>query len=73
MALDTASKRGSSLNFFNEFMDVTFPFPDGTIDAGDRQHALGCYSGILADAPVAVSGVLVRYRRPPWRVKGIFK
>lgn len=70
MALDTASKRGSSLNFFRG--NATLPLPDGTIDDGDRQHALGCYSGIPSDAPSAATP-LQRYRRPPWRVKGIFK
>lgn len=47
MAVDTLSKRVSALN-------ISLPIPDGTISAGDRQHVLWTYSGILAAAPAAV-------------------
>ena len=47
MALDTANKRSSAI-----FVGIPFrgkyPFPDGTIDAGDRQHAAGYYRGVVA-------------------------
>ena len=47
MAIDTAAKRGSVLNFCNPF-DHIMPIPDGSINAADRQNLIGMYSGILA-------------------------
>lgn len=46
MAIDTAAKRASALNAFKRRR--VLPIPDGTIGQGDRQHAAGFYSGILA-------------------------
>jgi hypothetical protein len=48
MAIDTAAKRLSS---FCDGMPWNFgpPFPDGTIDQGDRQTVAFTYSGILAE------------------------
>ena len=41
MAVDTANKRAS-------VSGDMLPFPDGTIDQGDRQHTAGDYRGILS-------------------------
>lgn len=49
MALDTASKRGSAIHHGCPWRGL-FPFPDGTIDQGDRQHAAFLASSILAGA-----------------------
>ena len=49
MAVDTAAKRQSSLNFLRAF-SLRLQFPDGTIDQGDRQTSLISYSGIAAAA-----------------------
>lgn len=50
MAVDTASKRASAFNY-NSFL-LILPIPDGSIDGGDQQHLLDCYSGINFDTPV---------------------
>ena len=55
MAVDTASKRGSAICMLCPWRAIP-PIPDGTIDQGDRQHAAWMYSGILAGAPVIVTG-----------------
>jgi len=49
MAIDSEAKRRSALAFggFNR----TLPAGDGTIDQGDRQHALWQWRGILASPP----------------------
>ena len=44
MAVDTAAKRFSMMNF-SDGVQVP-PLPDGTIGQGDKQHLLDCYSGI---------------------------
>lgn len=49
MAIDTAAKRSSALNFGDGTTLHLLPFPDGTIDGGDKQHLLDCYSGIAFD------------------------
>ncbi len=51
MAVDTKDKRMSAFNYCDPF-DHILPDVDGTVDAADRQHLWGMYSGILADAPV---------------------
>ena len=44
MAVDTAEKRFSMMNFSD---GVSIPFvPDGTVELADRQHLLDAYSGI---------------------------
>lgn len=53
MAVDTATKRYSMINFGDG--DRQFAVPDGTITTGDRQELLALYSGLAADAP-AVGG-----------------
>jgi hypothetical protein len=52
MALDTANKRGSTIGEFS-FLEV-LPFPDSSVDAGDRQQVAWTYRGILAGASVAI-------------------
>lgn len=68
--LDTVSKRRSMLQFLRPSFN-TPPIPDGTIDAGDRQHFLYLYAASSVPA-VADGGVwpwprtFVRpIRRPP--------
>lgn len=44
MAVDTAAKRFSMMNFSD---GVQVPMlPDGTVGQGDKQHLLDCYAGI---------------------------
>lgn len=52
MAVDTAEKRMSALNFGLPLF-WTLPEADGTVGQDDRQHLLGLYAGILAGAVVA--------------------
>lgn len=54
MALDTALKRLSAVCVGSPWRGV-LPYPDGTLAQGDRQTVAYLYSGILAQAPVAVS------------------
>ena len=56
MAVDTAEKRFSMLNFGDGTTIHLLPEPDGAIDLDDRQHLLDCYSGIAFGAPVVVTG-----------------
>lgn len=60
MAVDTLSKRVSALN-------KSLPIPDGTLDAGDRQHIAWSYSGILA-SPIFLNLAIVlsRITLRPW-------
>ncbi len=51
MAIDTAEKRLSMLNFGLPWW-TTLPASDGAIDAGDRLHLLGLYSGIAVAVTV---------------------
>ncbi len=53
MAVDTKDKRFSMINFGSGVDDHILFDPDGTIDSPDKQHMLGCYSGIAFDPPVA--------------------
>src|SRR3972149_6490001 len=53
MAIDTAAKRSSCLDF-EEVWTAGIPFPDGAVAQADRQHLLWSYSGILV-GPAAVS------------------
>lgn len=56
MALDTASKRISSVGLFGRILAL--PLPDATLGQGDRQHIAWTYSGILAGATVALEFIL---------------
>lgn len=51
--LDTAAKRSSGINVASPWRS-RLPFPDGTINQGDRQAVAFMYSGISAGAPVVV-------------------
>jgi hypothetical protein len=53
MAIDTAAKRSSAVHVGAAWRGQV-PFPDGTIDQGDRQAVALLYSGILAGEPVAI-------------------
>lgn len=53
MALDSRSKRASSVNFLKPYA-LDLILPDGAIGQGDRQHIIWDYSGILAIAPVVI-------------------
>lgn len=46
MAIDTAAKRSSALDF-EEVWTAGIPFPDSIVDQGDRQHLLWSYAGII--------------------------
>jgi hypothetical protein len=55
MAVDTAEKRFSMLNFGDgNHWHMTFQV-DGSVDLDDRQHLLDCYSGIVFQGGVAPS------------------
>ena len=49
MAIDTAAKRSSCLDF-EEVWTAGIPLPDGAVGQADRQHLLWSYSGILVSA-----------------------
>ncbi len=53
MAVDTAEKRFSMLNFGDGNNWHMLPQVDGSIDLDDRQHLLDCYSGIVFAGGVA--------------------
>ena len=55
MGLTSRSKRASSIGVLAAFI-LAPPFPDGTIQAEDRRHIAGCYSGYLAPIITRVSG-----------------
>ena len=50
MAVDTPAKRSSMLNWACGLSFNLLPIPDGSYDAGDRQHLLGLYRGIAFGA-----------------------
>lgn len=50
MAVDTAEKQSSMLNWVCGVSFNLLPIPDGAYDAGDRQHLLGLYRGIAFGA-----------------------
>ena len=49
MAIDSREKKTSLLGYGLPFR-VSLPYPDGTLDQGDRQHLIGLYAGILASS-----------------------
>jgi hypothetical protein len=66
MAVDTAEKRFSMLNFGDgNHWHMTFE-ADGTVDLDDRQHLLDCYSGIAFGAPAG--NVLASQLRAAFRM-----
>ena len=56
MAIDTAAKRLSILDFGEE-TTPGIPYPDGTFNQADRQHFLWLYSGILVGGAVVVETI----------------
>lgn len=52
MAIDTASKRFSMMNFGTQPIAPLF-IPDGTVNDGDKYHMLTLYFGIALNSPVA--------------------
>lgn len=52
MAIDSAQKRASMINFGDGTTIHTLSVPDGSIE---RQHLLDCYSGITFASPSAVT------------------
>ncbi len=73
MAIDTKNKRFSMLNFGDGTSIHLLPNPDGSIESGDRQHLLDCYSGIAFSEAVP-SPILVRAKAifPELKKKAIF-
>ena len=59
MAIDTAEKRFSMINFGDGTSIHLLPEPDGAVDSDDRQHLLDCYSGISFDSG---AGAISDYR-----------
>lgn len=55
MAVDTAEKRYSMMNFGDGTTIHLLFETDGTVDLDDRQHLLDCYSGISFAAPPGVT------------------
>lgn len=53
MAVDSRQKRMSMIEFGAGHSWRTLFEADGSVDADDRAHLLGLYSGIALDAPVA--------------------
>jgi hypothetical protein len=50
MAIDTAAKRFSLLNFGRQPVSPLF-ITDGTVNTGDKYHLLTLYYGIILDPP----------------------
>ena len=53
IAIDSAQKRYSALKDNQVYMPGLYP--DTDIDQGDRQSISFAYSGVLADAPAAIT------------------
>lgn len=56
MAVDTAAKRFSMMNFGKGAHLVVMMPPSGTVGQGARQHFLDCYGGIFFDGAVVSTG-----------------
>lgn len=55
MAIDTAAKRLSALDF-GEGMAPGLPMPDGSVDEGDRYHLAWLYSGFAPELGASNTG-----------------
>ncbi len=64
MAVDTAEKRFSMLNFGDGTTIHLLFETDGTVDLDDRQHLLDCYSGIAFGAPAGATNRLLMLNPP---------
>ncbi len=58
MAIDTAAKQMSMLNFGDGNTLTVLPIPDGGYVAADWQHLLDLYSGVLPGVPGIILGDL---------------
>lgn len=69
MAIDTAEKRFSMTAFGDADGAIMFEV-DGSVDLDDRQHLLGCYSGIAFNsvAIVAPDSPGIQYQVPDGRL-----
>lgn len=65
MALDTRSKRASSVGLLLAFV-LAAPLADGTFSQGDRQHLAATYSGIEAAGSEAAVESATATRRPSY-------
>ena len=63
MAVDTAKKRFSMMNFSDHVVQP-FAAPSGSVTQGDKQHLLDCYGGIGFAGAVVVE--------PVWRSRVIY-
>lgn len=64
MAVDTANKRASVINFGTPWVGV-LPPPDGSVDTEDRQLVLNLYSGIAAGGPPTGNPWYYYAQQPP--------
>lgn len=58
MAVDTRQKRMSMISFGDGVINHVLFEADGAVDADDRVHLLGLYSGIALGAPAV--GIVAR-------------
>lgn len=73
MAVDTAQKRFSMINFGDgNTIHMLFQI-DGAVDLDDKAHLLDLYSGIALDSPI-VGGDIPHLRRHVFQTAvGVFK
>ena len=67
-AVDTANKRASSVQLLAPWM-LAPPFPDGTLDQGDRQHIAWAFSGVLAGPPVGPTFDRNKWLAYTWQIR----
>ena len=63
MAVDTRQKRFSMLSFGDGVIDHVLFEADGAVDADDRAHLLGLYSGIAISEPTVADGLTFSYEK----------
>jgi hypothetical protein len=68
MAIDTASRRASAMNF-SRGHTVAMPVPDGTVSQEDRQHLAYMYAGIQAGAAVFAPSDTGQFRHGIGRIR----
>jgi len=62
MAINTAARRLSVMDFCSSPYGAAIPLPDGVITGADRLHLLGLYSGFGDDGSAKQSGHFGRMR-----------
>jgi len=65
VAVDTAEKRFSMLNLTIVGASMMLFERDGTVNDDDRQHLIGCYSGIALDEPPGINQDEFRHKYAP--------